>query len=318
MGMVRSNSESECGLDSYCRILHIILDTEPKRAHGRISRCTHGRDRPQARKLIFSPATAGWGRSMTIPIAATRSESPGTNRRAAPYKTGIWKDYAATDARLAAALEREQELLRERSELLQRQDMLAQEFEHRLVNSLQVIASLLSLQSRVATTAEAAAQLTIAADRVAAFGRVHRQLHLLDHQKSVEFKQYLERLCDDLSDLLFPEGAGRALVVTGMNVQLPTALGIPLGFIVTELITNSSKYAEGNIIVRIEGSATVYALSVSDGGPGLPAEFNPAVSKGLGMKIVLSLVKQVGGTLQFAPGDDGQGTRVTVTFKSLP
>jgi two-component sensor histidine kinase len=55
---------------------------------------------------------------------------------------------------------------------------------------------------------------------------------------------------------------------------------------------------------------------VSDGGPGLPAEFDVASSKGLGMKIIQALVKQIGGTLQFAPGDDGRGTRVTVAFAS--
>jgi two-component sensor histidine kinase len=210
---------------------------------------------------------------------------------------------------------REQELLREKSELLQRQEMLAEEFEHRLVNGLQIVASLLSLQSRTAPTVEAAAQLTIAAERVAAFGRVHRRLHLLDHQKSVEFKQYLGHLCDDLADLLFPQGAGRAVVVTGTNVKLPTALAIPLGFIVSELITNSSKYARGDITVRMAGSATAHLLSVSDNGPGLPAKFGPG-SKGLGMKIIQSLVKQIGGTLQVASGEGGRGTRVTVAFES--
>src|ERR1700687_6057910 len=70
--------------------------------------------------------------------------------------------------------------------------MLAQGVVQRRLNSLQVIVSLLSLQSRAATTVEAAAQLSIAAERVAAFGRVHRRLHLLDHQKSVGFKPYLQ------------------------------------------------------------------------------------------------------------------------------
>jgi two-component sensor histidine kinase len=129
---------------------------------------------------------------MTIPIAATGRELQRSNRHAASRETGIWKDYAETKVELAAALLRERELLREKSALLQHQDMLAQEFEHRLLNSLQVIVSLLSLQSRAATTVEAAAQLSIAAERVAAFGRVHRRLHLLDHQKSVGFKPYLQ------------------------------------------------------------------------------------------------------------------------------
>ncbi len=157
----------------------------------------------------------------------------------------------ALTAELQAARARTNELLQERADLLQRQDLLAQEFEHRLVNSLQLIVSLLSLQSRTATTVESAAQLKIAAGRVAALGRVHRRLHLLDHQNSVEFKQYLQDLCDDLSGLLFQQDAERTVVVTGAEVRLPTALGIPLGFIVNELITNSVKYATGNITVRI-------------------------------------------------------------------
>lgn len=252
---------------------------------------------------------------MTIPIAATGGESRRTQRRVASCETSVWKDYEEIKAELAAALVREQELVREKSALLLRQGILAQEFEHRLVNSLQVIASLLSLQGRAATNVEAAAQLTNAARRVAAFGRVHRRLHLLDHQKSVEFKQYLRHLCDDLADLLLPQGTGRTVIVAGTNVRLPAVLGIPLGLIVSELITNSSKYATGNITVRVEGSATAHLLSVSDGGPGLPVGYDPAGSRGLGMKIIRSLVKQVGGTLQFAPGDDGHGTRVTVAFE---
>jgi two-component sensor histidine kinase len=55
-----------------------------------------------------------------------------------------------------------------------------------------------------------------------------------------------------------------------------------------------------------------YSLSVSDNGPGLPIGFNPACSKGLGMKIVLSLVKQIGGELHILPGDNGGGARVAV------
>jgi two-component sensor histidine kinase len=143
---------------------------------------------------------------VAIPIAATGRELQRSNRPVASCETGVWKDYAETKAELAAALVRERELLREKSALLRRQDMLAQEFEHRFHNSLQVIVSLLSLQSRAAATVEAAAQLNIATERVAAFGRVHRRLHLLDHQKSVEFKQYLQHLCDDLASLLLPRG----------------------------------------------------------------------------------------------------------------
>lgn len=115
--------------------------------------------------------------------------------------------------------------------------MLAQEFEHRLVNGLQLIASLLSLQSRGAATPEATGQLIVAARRVAALGRVHHRLHLLDHEENVEFKQYLQNLCEDLTGLLFQERSDYAIVVESANVEIPTELAIPLGFIVNELIT---------------------------------------------------------------------------------
>ena len=152
----------------------------------------------------------------------------------------VRQQHATITAQLNNALAREEALLREKSDLLRRHEMMAQEFEHRLFNSLQLIVSLLWLQSRAASTPEAATQLNIAADRVAALGRVHRQLHLLDHQERVEFKQYIQHLCEDLSGLLFQEGAKRAIVVEGADVEIPTALGIPLGFIVNELITNSA------------------------------------------------------------------------------
>ena len=93
------------------------------------------------------------------------------------------------------------------------------------------------------------------------------------------------------------------------------ARAVPIAMIVNELVTNSAKYAEGHITVRIEApSPTDRLLSVIDDGPGLPAGFNPAHSKGLGMKIVLSLVQQIGGEFHILPGDNGRGTRFTVKF----
>jgi two-component sensor histidine kinase len=221
----------------------------------------------------------------------------------------------ALKAELRAALDREQVLLREKHVLAERQVMLAQEFEHRLINGLQLIVSLLSMQSRTATTSEAAEQLTIAARRVASLGRVHRRLHLLDLQDHVEFKEYLQNLCEDLSGLLFQEDSGYAIVVEGAQLDISTTMAIPLGFIVNELITNSAKYAEGHVTVRIEAtSPTERSLTVEDDGPGLPAGFKPADSKGLGMKIVLALVQQIGGALHILPGEKGHGTRFKVSF----
>jgi two-component system, sensor histidine kinase PdtaS len=225
--------------------------------------------------------------------------------------------YDALNAELVAARAREDALLLEKSDLLRRQDMLAQEFDHRLINSLQIISSLLSLQSRTASP-EAAAQLKVAANRVASFGRVHHGLHLLDHLESVEFKQYLQHLCEDLTALLFQGETAPTIAVEGARIDIPTMFAIPLGFIVNELITNSAKYAKTNITVRLETEPTVgHSLSVLDDGPGLAAAFDPSVSNGLGMRIIGSLVKQIGGTLQVARGENDRGARFTVTFSSL-
>jgi len=133
----------------------------------------------------------------------------------------------------------------------------------------------------------------------------------------VEFKRYLEDLCEDVSRLLCEESGDCAILVEGTTAEVPTALAIPLAFIVNELITNSAKHAKGIITVRFETTAPdCYSLSVLDSGPGLPAQFDPAGSNGLGMKIVQALVKQVGGELHISGGDHGRGTRFTVQFLS--
>jgi two-component sensor histidine kinase len=215
---------------------------------------------------------------------------------------------------LSASILREKELLRELSVLTQQQDLMAEEFDHRLGNSLQMIVSLLSLQSLAAASPEVAAQLNVAAGRVAAFGRVHRRLHVHDRHKIIDFKPYIQGLCGDLSDLMLQKNGGRAVIVTGTDISLPAALGLPLGFLVSEAITNAVKYAQGDILVGIAELSDSVVLSISDDGPGLPANFDRRNGKGLGMRLIHSLTKQIGGTLEFASGRDGRGTRLTVTF----
>ena len=223
----------------------------------------------------------------------------------------------ALTAELHASHAREEALVQETRALALRQEMLSREFEHRLVNGLQLISSLLSLQSRNASTPEASDQLTVAARRVAAIGRVHNRLHLLDHEEHVEFKEYLRHLCGDLSNLLFEDKAGPKIVVEGAKAEIPTAFAIPLGFIVNELVTNAAKYARGDISVRFETTARDgHILLVMDDGPGLPAGFDPARSKGLGMRIVRALVKQIDGELRVLPREHGRGARFAVIFQS--
>jgi len=222
--------------------------------------------------------------------------------------------HRATEAKLRESAIREHALLLQKEELIQQKDILSKESEHRLLNGLQMIASLLSVQSRAAQNAEVAAQLTIAANRVATLGRVHRHLHTLDHVESVEFRQYLEKLCHDLLDMASGGTPERNLAVEGVELRIPTVTAIPLGFIASELLTNSIKYAKGRITVSLTNTGNGHALSISDDGPGLPNRFDPAASRGLGMKLISAMVRQIGGEFQIDKGKDGHGTCFTVLF----
>jgi two-component sensor histidine kinase len=223
--------------------------------------------------------------------------------------------HRATESRLRESVLRESDLLRQKGELILQKEILAEESEHRLLNGLQLITSLLTAQSRRTKNPEVAAQLTMAANRAATVGRVHRHLHTLDKLESVEFMEYLKELCRDISDMASSEFAERSLCVEGAELKIPRVKAMPLGFIASELITNSVKYARGKITVSLQtmpnGDA---ALSVSDDGPGLPEAFDPAATNGLGMKIIAALVRQIHGELNFAKGDHDQGTRFSVLF----
>ena len=120
---------------------------------------------------------------------------------------------------LEEALIREQNLLREKDALLAEQELLRSESDHRLLNGLQLVVSLLSLQSRTAVTPEVAAQLSIAANRVATIERVHRRLHYNDGTKTVELKKYLTAFSASSTVAQtatpFPAARPSALITTG-------------------------------------------------------------------------------------------------------
>ena len=220
----------------------------------------------------------------------------------------------ALAAELKGVLGREEVLRKEKDDLSQRHLMLAQEFEHRITNGLQLIASLLWLQSRAMPTPEASIQLSIAARRVVALGTVHHRLRLSDQPANVELKEFLTGLCCDLSDLLFQSPTDNTIVVEGTTVEIPSSLASALGLITNELITNSVKHANGDITVRIEKAAPgTYSLSVLDDGPGTPAPCE-ARSNGLGLKLVLWLVKQIDGDLKVIPRANGSRACVSIKF----
>jgi two-component sensor histidine kinase len=223
--------------------------------------------------------------------------------------------YRRAELKLREIIALDESLLRQKDEMIQNQALLSSESDHRLLNDLQMIVSLLSFQGRATANAEAASQLAAAADRIAMIGRIHRRLHSCDGATTVPFKKFLQDLCSDFSSLVSSGRGERNIVVEGMEIELPTVTCRPLGFIANELITNAAKYGKGRITVRLERNLEKgYALSVSNDGPALPEGFDPAARKGLGMRIVQSFVQRIGGDLRVGRGDNNKGARFAVLF----
>jgi len=220
------------------------------------------------------------------------------------------------EIRLRETVARDEALLRQKDELIQNQALLSKESDHRLLNDLQVVVSLISLQSRGSKNPEVALELAAAADRISTIARIHRRLHYCDGVQSVAFKGFLDDLCRDFSVLLSSDQRPeRVIVVEGAETNLPSTTAIPLGFIVNELITNAAKHGEGRITVRLEqNSGKGYALSVCNDGASLPEGFDPAAGKGMGMRIIQSFIGRIGGAMQIGQNDNNQGARFTVLF----
>jgi len=246
--------------------------------------------------------------STVTPICSER-------RTSASYERELER-YRQAELRLKEIIALDESLLRQKDETLQNQALLSSESNHRLLNDLQIIVSLLSLQSRATENAEAASQLAGAADRIAMIGRIHRRLHSFSGATTVEFKKFLEDLCSDFSALMSSgQHCGRDIAVEAAEIDLPTSTCRPLGFIANELITNAAKHGKGRISVGlVRASEGGYALSVSNDGPALPTDFDPAARNGLGMRIVRSFVEQIGGKLLIGRADRNQGARFTVLF----
>ena len=223
--------------------------------------------------------------------------------------------YRSMEIRLRDALAESEAQLRQQEQLIQRQELLGKESDHRLMNDLQMTISLLTLQSRASTNAEAAAQLAVAANRVSMIARIHHRLHSFDGVRAIDFKEFLDDFGRDFSAMLSSDERPEQVVVDSVEVNLPVATAIPLGFIVSELIANAAKYGNGRIAITLQpDSAVGYALSVCNDGPALPEGFDPGASKGLGMRIIQSFARQIGGELRIGRGDGGQGARFTVLF----
>lgn len=240
---------------------------------------------------------------------------PARGRTASSYEGELTRNRCA-EQRLLQLLAGEKALNLQKDDVIQQQEIQYKESSHRLLNGLQMIASVLSLQGRSSQNSETSSQLAVAANRVAMIERVHRRLHCFDGADSIPLQQFLQDLCLDFSMMVSSnEQPERAIAVQVIDIQLPTTKGIPLGFIVSELLMNAAKHGQGRILVELGSDGEHgYQVSVSNGGLALPRDFNAAASKGLGMKIIRSLVQRIGGTLEYGQLETGVGARFIVRF----
>jgi two-component sensor histidine kinase len=189
-----------------------------------------------------------------------------------------------------------------------RQAELFDELNHRVKNNLAMVASLLQLQARGASKA-VGEQLIKAAARVQGIAEVHDALSRGASRDAVDFGAYLQDLCATLRRTLITDERIHLSVETE-SVILSVDVAIPLGMVVNELVTNSVKYAypagqSGTIDVGFRREYGQVTLSVRDLGPGLPGGVVRGEG-GLGMRLVHSLVDQIGADLTVGGGEGAE------------
>ncbi|MFC3644426.1 sensor histidine kinase [Aquibium oceanicum] len=211
---------------------------------------------------------------------------------------------------LASVVMDQMELRLSARQAVARAEILAREIDHRVMNSLQFVSSMLTLQSRENHLADATAeQLKIAANRVGAVARVHRHFQSDEAAESTSCITFLRRMCADLSDIV-----GKTVAVGGDEGEVATTRIQPIGLIVNELVTNAAKHGDGRIDVSFRIMSETHEISVCDEGSGLPSCYDPTFGGGLGTKVVAVLASQLGGRIVAGRSPSGSGSCVTVTF----
>jgi two-component sensor histidine kinase len=173
---------------------------------------------------------------------------------------------------------------------IQQQALMAREIDHRVKNSLQLVASLLALQSREAQP-DVAEQIQAAARRVSSIARLHEHLYSSETADTINARDYLTRLAVDLASLL-PGGEPSNVEVDVIDIDLPTDRIVAIGLIVNELVTNAAKQGATKVAVTLHYDGGDRVLTVANDGNSLPAGFDLHKSKGLGLKVVLALAQR--------------------------
>ncbi|CAN5528373.1 histidine kinase dimerization/phosphoacceptor domain -containing protein [soil metagenome] len=226
-------------------------------------------------------------------------------------------DYDGADARVAVAIQDVTDARRiekQKDDVIREKQVLMQELQHRVANSLQIIASVLMQSARKVQSDEARAQISDAHHRVMSIATLQRQL-AATQAGSVALRPYFTDLCDSIgASMIFDHDALSLETIVDDSVA-PSEVSVSLGLIVTELVINALKHAfqepgcTGGITVEYWSRPTGWRLTVEDNGAGMPSD--PADSKpGLGTGIVDALAKQLDATVTVSGLNPG--TRVAI------
>ncbi|MEP7169200.1 MAG: tetratricopeptide repeat protein [Bacteroidota bacterium] len=211
---------------------------------------------------------------------------------------------------------------KKRSDLLvAEKEMLIKEIHHRVKNNLEVISSLLELQSEGMNDSKAKAAVMEGQSRVQSIALIHHKLYRTDDVASVEFKNFVSDLYKQVEDVFKKQGAGVEFKIIADETKISIDAAVPLGLILNELLTNTFKYAisenkknEISIQLNHQSDDGKFLLVFKDNGPGMPPEYDLQKSTSLGMKVIQLLTKQLGGKLNFY--NDG-GSVFEIPFKIL-
>jgi two-component sensor histidine kinase len=220
---------------------------------------------------------------------------------------------------LGMAIER-QRMERDLRVALDRQRLLIKEVNHRVNNSLQLVASMLHLQAGTSDDGNLKGHLQQASHRIAAIARAHQRLYRSEDFERLDLGAYLGDVCEDICKAI----PGCLVTVDAApGILIATDQAVPLALLVNELITNAVKYAYAgsagqalarHAFVRIARTSNdEIFVSVRDHGIGLPADFDLTKQRGLGMRLVSSFVTQLDARLEVHRRDPG--AEFTLTFR---
>lgn len=185
---------------------------------------------------------------------------------------------------------------------LAERDVLLREIHHRVKNNMQVIASLLSIQSN-SVNRELRPYFQDNMQRIRAMARIHESLYASDNLAQVDFATYLASLCEDLRSSF---GARDRVVCTieAPPLSFPIDIATPLGLLLNEVISNSLKHGfsgngQGRIDVTISPNENEIAFIVQDNGAGLPPDLDLATDRSMGLRLIRILAQQLGATYSF-------------------